>query len=127
MTPLDVAAGTCIIKQGDTDAKTFYVLTTGCCEVLLQEPEWGTQPRQVLTYESGRYIPPPPLSPVPLSRPSPPAPPPLLGTAGLYVLSEALQSKLFKAHSGIASSTTYCIALHCGTFCTDQYTKETSQ
>ena len=54
MTPLNVPASTCIIKQGDTDAKTFYVLASGSCEVLLQKAEWGKEPRQVLTYESGR-------------------------------------------------------------------------
>ena len=56
MTSLDVAAGTHIIKQGDTDAKTFYVLAMGTCEVLLQKPEWGPEPRQVLSYESGRSV-----------------------------------------------------------------------
>lgn len=55
MTSLEVAAGSTIIKQGDTDAKTFYVLGLGTCEVLLQKPEWGKEARQVLTYESGRY------------------------------------------------------------------------
>ncbi|KAL0050057.1 hypothetical protein WJX82_003639 [Trebouxia sp. C0006] len=53
MTSLEVAAGSTIIKQGDTDAKTFYVLGLGTCEVLLQKPEWGKEARQVLTYESG--------------------------------------------------------------------------
>ena len=54
MTPLEVAAGSTIIQQGDTNATTFYVLAMGCCEVLLQKPEWGKDPRQVLTYDSGR-------------------------------------------------------------------------
>lgn len=54
MTPLEVPAGTSIIKQGDTDAKTFYVLAVGSCEVLLQKPDWGSEPRQVLTYDPGR-------------------------------------------------------------------------
>ncbi|KAL0042257.1 hypothetical protein WJX77_007366 [Trebouxia sp. C0004] len=53
MTSMEVAAGSSIIKQGDTDAKTFYVLGMGTCEVLLQKPEWGKEARQVLTYESG--------------------------------------------------------------------------
>ena len=55
MTSLEVAAGSTIIKQGNTDAKTFYVLGMGTCEVLLHKPEWGKEARQVLTYESGRY------------------------------------------------------------------------
>jgi hypothetical protein len=55
MTSLEVAAGNTIIRQGNTDAKTFYVLGMGTCEVLLQKPEWGKEARQVLTYESGRY------------------------------------------------------------------------
>ena len=54
MTSMEVTAGTTIIRQGDPDAKTFYVLGLGTCEVLLQKPEWGKEPRQVLTYESGR-------------------------------------------------------------------------
>ncbi|KAA6429168.1 MAG: cGMP-dependent kinase, partial [Trebouxia sp. A1-2] len=53
MTSLEVAAGSTIIKQGDTDAKTFYVLGMGTCEVLLQKPEWGKEAHQVSTYESG--------------------------------------------------------------------------
>lgn len=56
MTSLEVEAGTTIIQQGDTDAKTFYVLGLGSCEVLLHKPEWGKDPRAVLTYESGRYL-----------------------------------------------------------------------
>ena len=64
MTPLEVAAGTSIIKQGDTDAKTFYVLARGSCEVLLQTPDSGSEARQVLTYEPGRY---PPLHVYPAS------------------------------------------------------------
>ena len=55
MTPLEVPAGTSIIKQGDADAKTFYVLASGSCEVLLQSPDSGSEARQVLTYEPGRY------------------------------------------------------------------------
>ncbi len=54
MTSMEVAAGTTIIKQGDTDAKTFYELGMGSCEVLLQKPEWGKEARQALIYESGR-------------------------------------------------------------------------
>lgn len=56
MTPLEVAARTSIIKQGDTDAKTFYVLASGSCEVLLQTPDSGGEARQVLIYEPGRYL-----------------------------------------------------------------------
>ena len=52
---MEVEAGTTIIQQGDTDAKTFYVLGLGTCEVLLQKAEWGNEPRSVLTYDSGRY------------------------------------------------------------------------
>lgn len=55
MTSIEVDAGTTIIQQGDPDAKTFYVLGLGCCEVLLQKPDWGDEPRSVLTYKSGRY------------------------------------------------------------------------
>ena len=55
MTSMEVAAGATIIQQGDTDAKTFYVLSMGKCEVLLQKPEWGKEARQVLTYEAGRF------------------------------------------------------------------------
>lgn len=55
MTSVEVEAGTIIIQQGDADAKTFYVLGLGTCQVLLQKPEWGEEPRSVLTYESGRY------------------------------------------------------------------------
>ena len=54
MTSTEVAAGEVIIQQGDPDAKTFYVLGMGTCEVLLHKPEWGAEPRNVLTYESGR-------------------------------------------------------------------------
>lgn len=55
MTSMEVEAGSTIIQQGDADAKTFYVLGLGTCEVLLQKAEWGHEPRSVLTYESGRY------------------------------------------------------------------------
>lgn len=71
MTPLEVAAGTSIIKQGDTEAKTFYVLASGCCEVLLQTPAWGTEPRQVLTYDPGRYTPRSPNPPTPAAQSGP--------------------------------------------------------
>lgn len=56
MTSIEVTAGQTIIEQGDPDAKTFYVLAMGTCEVLLQKDEWGSQPRQVLMYQSGRYM-----------------------------------------------------------------------
>ena len=54
MTPLEVPAGTSIIKQGDRDAKTFYVLASGSCGVLRPTPDWGTEPRQVLPYDPSR-------------------------------------------------------------------------
>ena len=55
MTPLRVPAGTAVITQGDADAKTFYVLEQGQCDVLVAKPEWGSQPRKVLTYQAGRW------------------------------------------------------------------------
>ena len=54
MTPLRVPAGTTVITQGDADAKTFYVLEEGQCDVYVAKPEWGNQPRKVLTYQAGR-------------------------------------------------------------------------
>ena len=57
MTPLRVPAGTAVITQGDADAKTFYVLEQGQCDVFVAKPEWGSQPRKVLTYQPGRWGP----------------------------------------------------------------------
>ena len=37
MTPLECAEGTDIIVQGDKDARTFYVLESGSCDVYINK------------------------------------------------------------------------------------------
>ncbi len=55
MTPLHVPPGTDIIRQGDTDAHTFYVLEAGRAEVY--KSEGGKAPALVKEYAPGRWAP----------------------------------------------------------------------
>ena len=55
MTPLECSAGTDIIVQGDKDARTFYVLESGSCDVFLfigKDPADGM--KKVHQYAAGR-------------------------------------------------------------------------
>jgi hypothetical protein len=52
MKPKIVKAGEVIIKQGDTEASTFYVLERGSADVRIHKEEWGEE-RKVHTYQPG--------------------------------------------------------------------------
>jgi cGMP-dependent protein kinase len=53
MSPLSVPPGTAIIKQGDTDAKRFYVLASGQATVHVANADTGAS-TQVATYAPAR-------------------------------------------------------------------------
>lgn len=54
MAPQVVSPGEEIIKQGDPDATTYYVVERGEFDVLLSKEEWGGEERKVHTCGSGR-------------------------------------------------------------------------
>jgi CRP-like cAMP-binding protein len=53
MTPLEVPACTQIIRQGDTDAKNFYVLESGACEAFLEPDKTRHKRQKVYSYTPG--------------------------------------------------------------------------
>ena len=57
MMRLDVLKGTQIIRQGETNAKHFYVLAEGACEAFISKDSDEARRRKVFSYEPGRWAP----------------------------------------------------------------------